>query len=195
MSLDSCLINFHAMPQQTILDIPTTDEEKLFSTSYNYCTANWCIRDEYKSAFTYGTGESFSSISKCNEPYIDDIESQVANPPQNMLDICGNSIACLVDGLCGSTADAREALSNEGNIRWDQEEHNPQVGTHAICYIPDYFLSIIQPNVLYSFSYSILTARTNSCADLTTYPDFTTYRTNLRADSTTYQLVYLRRVW
>ena len=42
-----------------VLTPPATPEEALFSTSYEYCTDNWCVHDETKSIFTYGAGESF----------------------------------------------------------------------------------------------------------------------------------------
>ena len=97
----------------------------LFSKAYDYCTTNWCIQNEAESAFTYRAGETFSDISKCNEPYKGDIEHRVANPPQNLVDICGDSIPCLVDGLCGDETDAANAIADEAWIRYLQDAFDP----------------------------------------------------------------------
>jgi len=113
-------------PDGTIITAPTTDKERLFSTSYNYCVENWCIKDSANSIFTYRPGESFDDINKCDADYSDDIELSVADPPQELLDVCGSSIACIVDGLCGDITDARKALQQEDLILASQESLNPR---------------------------------------------------------------------
>ena len=118
----------------TVISGPKTEEERLFSTAYEYCTSNWCINDEEDSIFTYGAGESFGDINRCNLPYISKIETQVANPPQELVDICGSSVACLVDGLCGDTTDAAETLANENMFKDKQEYWNPTLTAWGIKY-------------------------------------------------------------
>jgi len=108
-----------------ILPVPTTLEEKLFSTSYNYCVDNWCIHDEADSIFIYGSGESFGDIYQCDVAYANEIEDQVSNPPQALVDICGDSVVCLVDGLCGDESDAIATRMNENMIETTQENINP----------------------------------------------------------------------
>lgn len=72
-------------PNGTILSTPSTAEESIFSTSYNYCRENWCIKDNASSVFVYGEGESFDAISGCDEDYADDIEAAIANPSDELV--------------------------------------------------------------------------------------------------------------
>ena len=120
---------------QTVLEVPTSPEDLLFSTAYNYCT-NWCV-DFAGSIFSHRDDEPFSEIDRCDEPYVNKIESQVANPPQHLIDICGESLECIVDGLCGGDDDANSALNNYWSIRSEQEQKNPMVRQH--------FSAITQP--------------------------------------------------
>jgi len=109
-------------PDGTPLPPPASDEERLFSSAYDYCTTNWCVSNAADSIFEYGTGELFSSIYQCDAPYSGDIESQVENPPFELVLICGTSLACLVDGLCGDATDAEQALAGEELIDLSQAE-------------------------------------------------------------------------
>ena len=59
----------------TVLAPPASAADSIFAPSYNYCVDNWCICNENLSLFTYGEGESFDSISGCDENYTADIES------------------------------------------------------------------------------------------------------------------------
>jgi len=112
-------------PDGTIISAPTTEEESIFSTSYNYCVENWCVQDELDSIFTYADGESFDAINACDEDYADEIEDAVTNPSDELVAICGTNVFCLVDGVCGNLDDALNALEDEEIIEADQEETNP----------------------------------------------------------------------
>ncbi len=112
------------LPDGTVVAAPTSTEESIFSTSYNYCV-NWCIRDEANSIFTYRDGESFNQISGCDENYADDIEESIADPPPELVILCGSNVYCLVDGLCGNLDDALRALEDEETIENEQEAANP----------------------------------------------------------------------
>ena len=100
---------------------PSSASEALFSMSYEYCTEHWCIQESTDSIFTYGAGESFEDINKCDLPYISNIEDNLVNPTQELIDTCGNSVACMVDGLCGDMSDATIALEIEAFINATQD--------------------------------------------------------------------------
>lgn len=123
----------------TVISPPTSDQERLFSTSYNYCTTNWC-QDSSNSLFTLKSGEIFDDINKCAAPYVDSVEaavsSLVSDPTinQELYDICtyydnygsgkqSLDLTCVVDGLCGDTNDARNARYD----RQDIESTNDQL--------------------------------------------------------------------
>lgn len=106
-------------PDGSTIPPPPTAEDAIFGMSYDYCVNNWCVNDANDSIFTYGDGESFSDINKCDLPYINEIENQVANPPEQLLATCGSSVACMVDGLCGDMSDALRALTSEALIETD----------------------------------------------------------------------------
>ncbi|GFH50342.1 hypothetical protein CTEN210_06818 [Chaetoceros tenuissimus] len=98
----------------TILSIPGSQLARTFSEAYNYCTTNWCIRDEDESLFTYGhEGETFSGISLCDSPYVNDLEIAIANPSVELASVCGENLVCLVDGICGDLEDAENVLQDE----------------------------------------------------------------------------------
>jgi hypothetical protein len=108
-------------PNGDILSPPATDAERLFSTAYSYCVENWCVNDVSESLFTYGTGEgeSFEDLNKCDVLFSSEVEDAVqaiVDDPtanQELSDACDGSLSCLVDGVCGSIEDARQALENE----------------------------------------------------------------------------------
>jgi len=80
-------------PNGTTISAPSTEDEKIFGTAYDYCVENWCIDISANSMFTYGTGESFADISKCDLPYDPTIENLVKNPPPELAAVCGNNLA------------------------------------------------------------------------------------------------------
>ena len=73
------------------------------------------MQNEADSIFSHD-GEPFSVINRCGEPYVNEVESQLANPPQNLVEVCGDNVVCLIDGLCGDETDAANALRNEALV-------------------------------------------------------------------------------
>jgi hypothetical protein len=77
------------------------------------------VDDASESLFTYGTGESFQDLNKCDVPFSSEVEDAVqaivADSAVNQVlsDACDGSLSCLVDGVCGSIEDARQALDND----------------------------------------------------------------------------------
>jgi von Willebrand factor type D domain/Fibrinogen beta and gamma chains, C-terminal globular domain len=71
----------------------------IFQSSYDYCKTNWCVNNASASLFTYLTDESFESFNKCDEEYDSTLETELANPPQCLIDICGSDLQCLIDGI------------------------------------------------------------------------------------------------
>jgi FG-GAP repeat len=96
--------------ENVVLDEPDTNEA-FFSAAYSYCTSNWCIRDESLSLFPDIGNQPYSLVSGCDEPYLPEVENLVMNAPQPLLDICGSSIACLIDGSVGGLADAEAFIA------------------------------------------------------------------------------------
>ncbi len=115
-------------PDGTIINPPTSDLERLFSTAYDYCSQNWCAHNSSDSLFTYGAGESFDDIYQCDVEFSVAIESAfkavIAEPSSNpaLSEACNGNVACLVDGLCGDMTDAQVALVNEQVIVATKEE-------------------------------------------------------------------------
>ncbi|KAL7537567.1 hypothetical protein ACHAWF_005810 [Thalassiosira exigua] len=115
--------NRAARGENAVLPPPSLEEESIFSPAYNYCVKNWCIDNEGDSVFTYISGESFDSVGACNESYYaDDIEEKLNNAPQALSDLCQGNLACMVDGICGDSADALRALEDQATV---QEESSP----------------------------------------------------------------------
>ena len=62
--------------------------DKRFEPAYEYCTQNWCIRNETDSLFSYSEDKKFSDISKCDAPYNKAIEEAVANASEELISLC-----------------------------------------------------------------------------------------------------------
>ncbi|CAB9512907.1 sushi domain containing 2 [Seminavis robusta] len=85
--------------------------------NYEYCTKEWCVRDERKSLFVYGEGESFSKINRCDLPYEGSVERCMANPPTWLLDICSEcDKRCFYEGCAGGAEEAKMALDVEFDL-------------------------------------------------------------------------------
>lgn len=89
--------------------IPLPDD-RLFKPAYDYCTQNWCIRNSSSSIFTYEPETAFSTFSGCNIPYSNPPDLGSASP--QLVQLCGDETACLIDGIVGDIDDARTALSS-----------------------------------------------------------------------------------
>lgn len=90
--------------------------DKRFEAAYEYCTENWCIRNETASLFTYNSNKHFTDISKCNAPYNTAIEDAVNNAPDELVNMCSGEITCIIDGVAGNIVDAEKDLENEAAL-------------------------------------------------------------------------------
>jgi len=76
--------------------------------AYDYCTQNWCIKDKADSLFVTPIDTNY-----CNEPYDETLELQVKNSPQELVDLCGGDIACLIEGTAGDISDSTESIAEQ----------------------------------------------------------------------------------
>lgn len=76
---------------------------------FDYCTNNWCIRNEADSLFTYMETRNFAYYSGCDDPYVGDIDLSLASPANEKL--CGLNAQCLVDGIQMDNEGAWHALA------------------------------------------------------------------------------------
>ena len=102
-----------------IITVPTTEEERAVSTAYNYCVDNCCIN-----SFADRASKLFENFHSCDAKYFSDIELAVLNLSQEMANVCGTSLACLVGRLCGDSKDVYSALTNEAAIKAGQGNMN-----------------------------------------------------------------------
>lgn len=93
----------------TVLPPPRSQEHRLFQLAYDYCTRHWCIRSVSDSLFTYEAGTTFSDFNLCDVKF--GKEPDFTKASEELRELCGEDTACLVDGLAGDIADARNALS------------------------------------------------------------------------------------
>ena len=100
--------------------VSSTGKSMYFQDAHNYCTDNWCNNDETKSLFTYTNGASFALYNKCNDAYIPGrrelLETCAKSPPDELVEVCGNNMPCIVDGCSGSLDDARNSLKYEKEL-------------------------------------------------------------------------------
>lgn len=107
--------------------------DKRFRAAYDYCTSNWCLRNESESLFTYNGQSNFASHSNCDLPYNTDIEDAIANAPDELIDVCAGDITCIIDGVAsGEVKDAEMDLENEAYL----------VGCKKLIYFDDFEDSI-----------------------------------------------------
>lgn len=96
------------------VNIPTAYDELFNRGGYDYCTANWCIRNASESLFTYTDSLPFEHFSGCDEPYPGSVDLNLATPALRAL--CGVDIPCLTDGLEFGFDGAQSLLESESNI-------------------------------------------------------------------------------
>lgn len=97
-----------------VLDRPSNGVEAYFAKAYNYCTLNWCVRDEADSLFTYEAGTVFQEFNRCDIPYGVPPDFSTASPALRRL--CGRDPACLVDGLVAGVDEAANTLRVQSEL-------------------------------------------------------------------------------
>lgn len=92
--------------------LPTPNNDvALFQGGYDYCRIEWCLRNVTDSLFTYSQGESFAMYFECDAPYSAQLENAIKAAPQELVQVCGNYIECLIDGSSGTVVDAQKLLN------------------------------------------------------------------------------------
>lgn len=91
-----------------IVPLPNSSSDRIFAPAYNYCTQNWCIRNASESLFVYEQGLNHTSFDLCGVPFGSPIDLNSASP--ELVALCGEDRACLVDGLVGDIDDAASSL-------------------------------------------------------------------------------------
>eukprot|EP00977_Amphora_coffeiformis_P005168 scaffold1112_cov92-Amphora_coffeaeformis.AAC.4 len=87
--------------------VPTTEEGLMGKEAYDYCTQQWCVRDQVKSLFTIKGEPSLQDT--CDYPFPGVVDTMSA--PGGILGLCGNDYAaCLIDGTVGGPAGAAAAV-------------------------------------------------------------------------------------
>uniref|UniRef100_A0A7R9WQ56 VWFD domain-containing protein n=1 Tax=Craspedostauros australis TaxID=1486917 RepID=A0A7R9WQ56_9STRA len=84
------------------------------SDAYNYCVPNWCIQDETESLFNYTDEYSFDYHSFCDDPFPGDVDTSQAS--QEILDICGLDLSCIIDGIELGVEGSSNALEAQAEL-------------------------------------------------------------------------------
>lgn len=104
----------------TVLSPPSFPSRLVFGESFEYCTKNWCVRNEIESLFTYNDGRGFNDIFGCEQTYDSTIEDYVANAPEDLRTVCQGDPLCIVEGVCGDISDAQAVIVNEEELRMER---------------------------------------------------------------------------
>ena len=82
--------------------------------AYDYCTAEWCLRDPSDSLFVYDEGYDFDFYSGCDEAFPGAVD--VSGVTDEMRALCGTDEACLIDGVELGIDGAQSLLEAESAI-------------------------------------------------------------------------------
>eukprot|EP00178_Gracilaria_changii_P026532 TRINITY_DN816_c0_g1_i11.p1 TRINITY_DN816_c0_g1~~TRINITY_DN816_c0_g1_i11.p1 ORF type:complete len:1211 (-),score=140.56 TRINITY_DN816_c0_g1_i11:149-3781(-) len=129
-----------------VILLPNSSTGRLFEPAYNYCTRNWCIRDKSESLFTYEQGQNHSTFDRCNVPFGTAVD--FASASVELVSLCGEDDACLVDGLVGSLDDAVTSLQAQA------EAHTVASQTEALRFEPAVMAVNTSVNVLITLNAS-----------------------------------------
>lgn len=116
-------------PNGNFISVPTDENGKLFEQAYNYCTQNWCLKNEQQSFFTY-SGINFAELSKCEEPY--GTAPDLSSASEELQNLCQGNTACLIDGLAGDIKYAESALEVQPQIGQNKPERE-----FNKCFVPN----------------------------------------------------------
>jgi len=82
-----------------------------WADAYNYCHDDFCIRDQAFSMF--GTP---MSATHCDAPYDPKLENEVANASPELKAICGDDVACLIEGAAGGIEDSADSVQTQRDL-------------------------------------------------------------------------------
>lgn len=89
--------------------IPYDRAQAMKKAGYDFCTKNFCIREEEQSLFTYQEeGIEFVDYQRCDLPYGNTFEQYLLKTPKWILDLCGSDMACIIDVTEGGEEEARQ---------------------------------------------------------------------------------------
>jgi len=91
------------------LPVPVSLMERMQFPGYDYCTKNWCLRDETDSIFTYAeNGVEFQDIMHCDLPFGNTLEEMLLKTDAATLQFCGEEMMCILDAEMGGLDAARQ---------------------------------------------------------------------------------------
>jgi len=122
-SIDNDPTNDWMQTDGVALTFPDSYASRYGQVAYEYCTMYWCLRDPTDSLFTYEEMASFEFFSNCDQDYIGGVDLDMAS--QELRDLCGNDIACLIDGILGDLADAQQTLDAQAVVDEDRAQLSP----------------------------------------------------------------------
>ena len=97
-------------PDGTAIEVPESLLDRLQKPAYDFCTQNYCNRDESKSLFVYPeAGFDFGYFQKCDLPFGNTIENYIfEDVEQWVIDVCQGDLQCVMDVQNGNLEDAIE---------------------------------------------------------------------------------------
>jgi len=101
------------------LSIPDNRFDRMFKPAYDYCTEQWCIDNAGDSKFTYANGKGFDDYNFCTNVYDDGgVQEALTDAEQNeeLIAVCGQNLACLLEGAVGDAEDAQAAKEVEDEL-------------------------------------------------------------------------------
>jgi hypothetical protein len=116
-SADGNNANDWTTPTGTILPIPDSLQARMGKAGYDYCTKNWCIRNEEDSLFVHAeNGVEFSDLMKCNLPFGDTMEEYLEKVDASILEFCGRNLQCITDAQLSGLDSAKATLTSQAAL-------------------------------------------------------------------------------
>ena len=104
------------------LQLPTSPDGLLYELAYEYCTMNWCLRNESDSLFSYENGFDFHFYENCNAAYPGSVTSEEAS--DELIARCEGNTACVTEGLIGGDEGTENALKVVAELEETRDRSN-----------------------------------------------------------------------
>ena len=105
----------------TTVPVPANQIDRLKKTAYEYCRNNWCLQhdhDRAESLFYYNeVGYDFGHFSRCALEYGESLAEFMEDVDQDILKVCQQDLACIIDAMQGGLPAARQAKFNQLELR------------------------------------------------------------------------------
>lgn len=116
-SADGDNSNDWTTPTGTILPIPNSLQARMGKPGYDYCTKNWCVREEEDSLFVHAeNGVDFDDLMKCDLPFGDTLEEYLEKVDAEILDFCGRNLQCITDAQLAGLESARSTITSQAAL-------------------------------------------------------------------------------